>query len=140
MTLPASDGPPSWPPGLTDSTPLPFAWWRIMHLVDGRRSTEQLAAVSRVAEGQVRQILSEVWAYVGRVTIGEQPLDEARRRALSQCLVAVLGPMGDMLIDDVLDDLPESAPFSAVLASLRRMLSAEHLQALNKGLRSKGMA
>ena len=35
---------PTWPPGLSDSTALPFACWRVLHVTDGRRSIEKLAA------------------------------------------------------------------------------------------------
>jgi hypothetical protein len=131
---------PAWPPGLTDGTPLPYAFWRVMHVTDGRRSIDKLAAALGVPEPQVRQIQQDVRRWLERAAVREQPLSEAAEQALRQALISVMGPMGELMIDDALDDLPEHAPLSALLASLNSQLSDAHSQTLARLLRSKGIA
>ena len=131
---------PAWPPGLTDATPLPYAFWRVMHVTDGRRSIDKLAGALGLPEPQVRQIQTDVRRWLERAAVREQPLSEAAEQALRQALISVMGPMGELMIDDALDDLPEHAPLSALLASLNSQLSDAHSQTLARLLRSKGIA
>ncbi len=131
---------PAWPPGLTDATPLPYAYWRVMHVTDGRRSSDKLAGALGLPEPQLRQIQQDVGRGLERAAVREQPLSAAAEQALRQALISVMGPMGELMIDDALDELPEHAPLSALLASLNSQLSDAHSQTLARLLRSKGIA
>lgn len=131
---------PAWPPGLTDHTPLPYSYWRVLHVTDGRRSIEKLTQTLGTTEGQVRQALEDVRRWLERAAVREQPLSQATEEALRQALITVMGPMGELVIDDVLDDLPEQTTLSALLASLNAQLSESHSQTLARLLRSRGIA
>lgn len=131
---------PAWPPGLTDATPLPYAYWRVMHVTDGRRSIDKLAGALALPEPQVRQVQQDVRRWLERAAVREQPLSEAAEQTLRQALISVMGPMGELMIDDALDDLPEHAPLSTLLTSLNSQLSDAHSQTLARLLRSKGIA
>ncbi|WP_407540608.1 hypothetical protein Q0M94_04200 [Deinococcus radiomollis] len=131
---------PAWPPGLTDHTALPYEFWRIMHVVDGRRSIERVAQAVGGSEAQVRQVMTEVRRWLERASVREQPLTAETQEALRQALNSVVGPMGELMIDDALDDLPEDAAFSALLSSLNTQLSEAHRQTLARLLRTRGIA
>jgi hypothetical protein len=140
MTAATQQDYPVWPTGLSDSTPLPFMYWRVMHVADGRRSFEKLASTLGLPEAQVRQVFGEVRRWMDRAAVRDQPLTEANLEALRRALISVMGPMGELMIDDVLDDLPEHAPLSALLSSLNSQLSESHSQALGRLLRTRGIA
>ena len=136
---------PAWPPGLSDDTALPFACWRVLHVTDGRRSIEKLAATLGGSEAQVRQVLTEVRSWLDRAAVREQPLTPGIQKALRQALISVVGPMGELMIDDALDDLPEHPTLSALLGRLNAQLGTtqlgvSHAQALARLLRTKGIA
>ncbi|WP_424951395.1 hypothetical protein [Deinococcus sp.] len=131
---------PAWPPGLTDHTPLPFGFWRMMHVTDGRRSPEKLAQTLGISEIQVRQILAEVRRWLDRAAVREQPLTQTLQDALRQALISVVGPMGELMIDDALDDLAERTTLSALLSSLNAQLSDSNSQTLARLLRNRGIA
>jgi hypothetical protein len=131
---------PAWPPGLTDSTPLPFAYWRVMHLTDGQRSIDRLVQTLGSTDAYVRQVLSEVRRSLERAAAREQPVTQAAQDALRQSLISVMGPMGDLVIDDALDDLPENTSLAALLAHVNAQLSASQSQTLASLLRTKGIA
>lgn len=140
MTAAAEQDYPTWPSGLSDSTPLPYLYWRVMHVADGRRSFEKLAGTVALPELQVRQVFGEVRRWIDRAAVREQPMTQAHLDALRQALISVMGPMGELMIDDVLDDLPEDAPLSALLSSLNSQLSDSHSQTLGRLLRTRGIA
>lgn len=131
---------PAWPPGLTDYTALPYGCWRIMHVTDGRRSVERVAQAVGSAEPQVRQMLTDVRLLMERIAVREQPLTAEIQETLRQALNSVVGPMGELMIDDALDDLPEDAAFSALLSSVNAQLSETHRRTLSRILRTRGLA
>ena len=136
---------PAWPPGLSDGTALPFAFWRVLHITDGRRSIEKVASTLGVGEAQVRQALTEVRSWLERAAVRDQPLTPAVQEVLRQALISVVGPMGELMIDDALDDLPEHPTLSALLGSLNAQLGStqlgiSHAQALARLLRTRGIA
>ncbi len=131
---------PAWPPGLTDHTALPYGFWRIMHVTDGRRSIERVAQAVGGSEAQVRQVLTDVRRWLERAAVREQPLTAETQEALRQALNSVVGPMGELMIDDALDDLPEDTALSSLLTSLNTQLSEAHRQTLARLLRTRGIA
>ena len=131
---------PAWPPGLTDHTALPYEFWRIMHVTDGRRSIERVAQAIGGTEAQIRRALTEVRRWLERASVREQPLTAETQEALRQALNSVVGPMGELMIDDALDDLPEDTALSALLGSLNTQLSEAHRQTLARLLRTRGIA
>lgn len=131
---------PAWPPGLTDHTALPYGLWRVMHVTDGQRSTERVAQATGSSEAQVRQALADVGRWLDRVAAREQPLTAETQKALRQALNSVVGPMGELMIDDALDDLPEDTALTGLLESLNTQLSEAHRQTLARLLRTRGLA
>ena len=57
---------PAWPPGLSDNTPLPYSFWRVMHVTDGRRSIEKLSSALGMTEAQTRQVHTDVRHWLDR--------------------------------------------------------------------------
>ena len=130
----------SWPAGLSDATALPFVYWRVMHLIDGRRTLNAVADALGSTEAQVRQVVADVGRWLERVTQREQPMTDALLESVTQTLISVVGPMGRLMMDDALDDLPDDPTLSALLTILQAQLSTQHSQALLRQLRTRGIA
>ena len=129
----------SWPAGLSDATVLPFVYWRVMHLIDGRRSLGVVAAALNTTEEAVQQAVTEVKRWIQRMTVREQPMSSELQEAVTQQLMGIVGPMGRMMIDDALDDLPEQPTLSALLEALARQLGTQNAQTLLRQLRTRGI-
>lgn len=140
MTAPQPGSVPSWPESLTDTTPLPFAVWRVMHQVDGQRNAATVAQLARVTPQDVAAACQAAAAWANRAAQRTQPVTEASLQAVTQCVIAVVGPMGEFLVDDVLDELGEDAPLSALLSRLAAQLSEAQVQAFVRQLRAREIA
>ncbi|UTA51216.1 PqqD family protein [Deinococcus radiodurans] len=101
---------PRWPSGLRDDTPLPYAAWRVLDLVDGKRTLAQIAAHLDLAQEDVERALEQAQSWLGRALRREQPVTEAVLDNVTQALVSVVGPIGEFLIDDALDQVGEGPP------------------------------
>ncbi|ULH14933.1 hypothetical protein MF271_13265 [Deinococcus sp. KNUC1210] len=130
----------TWPPGLTDATPLPFIYWRVLHLIDGRRPLGLVAAALGTGEAQVRQVLGDVRAWLERQVQREQPVSDALLELVTQTLISVVGPMGRLMMDDALDELEGQPTLSVLLSTLNQELSPPQSQALLRQLRTRGIA
>lgn len=139
MTAPES-GVPTWPAGLTDATPLPFALWRVLHHVDGVRSAAEVAELARVAPQDVGAALAQAAAWAARAAQRTQPVTDASAQAVTQCVIAVVGPMGEFMVDDVLDELGEAATLGALLSRVAAQLEETQVQAFVRQLRARGLA
>ncbi|WP_034387761.1 hypothetical protein [Deinococcus sp. YIM 77859] len=139
MTAPESSVP-AWPAGLTDATPLPFALWRVLHHVDGKRSAAQVAELAQVTPQDVGTALAQAAAWVGRAAQRSQPVTDAAAQAVTQCVIAVVGPMGEFMVDDVLDELGEGATLGALLSGVAAQLEGAQVQAFVRQLRARGIA
>lgn len=129
---------PVWPPGLTEQAPLPFALWRILHHMNGQRTTGEIAQLAGVTPGDVSVAVVQAAAWVTRTLAQAQDVTPAQSRLIVECLTGVLGPMAEFVVDDALDDLGGRAPLGALLSRLaaglteaQRQTFAQHLRARN---------
>ncbi|MEW6422036.1 MAG: hypothetical protein AB1511_09965 [Deinococcota bacterium] len=139
MTAPQT-GTPTWPPGLTEATPLPFAVWRVLHHVDGQRGIAEVARLAGITPQEVVAAVGQAAAWASRAVQRSQPVTEASAQTVTQCVIAVLGPMGEFLVDDVLDELGEGATLSALLSRVAAQLSEAQVQVFVQQLRARGIA
>ncbi len=138
MTSPNSA--PVWPPALQDDTPLPFSAWRVLDLVDGDRTIAEIAREVRLSTEQVTEALAQAQAWTHRAVQREQEVTEAMISTVSQCLISVVGPMGEFIVDDALDDAGPHPTLSQVLGQIAPQLSEGHLHAFVRQLRARGLA
>lgn len=131
---------PVWPAALKDETPLPYSAWRVLNLVDGDRSIQQIARELNQNTEQVVEALAQAQAWTHRAVQREQEVTEAMISTVSQCLMSVVGPMGEFIVDDALDNAGPQATLSQVLAQIAPQLSEAHLHAFVRQLRAKGLA
>ena len=131
---------PRWPSGLRDDTPLPYAAWRVLDLVDGKRTLAQIAAQLDLAQEDVERALEQAQSWLGRALRREQPVTEAVLDNVTQALVSVVGPIGEFLIDDALDQVGEGATLSALLGAVALELDEAHLHQFVRQLRTRRLA
>lgn len=131
---------PQRPAALKDETPLPFNVWQVLDLVDGTRTVQAIAMTLNVSAEQVSQALEQAHTWIGRSVQREQVVTEATINTVSQCLVSIVGPMGEFIVDDALDEVGENATLAQVLASIASQLDEQHLHAFVRQLRIKGLA
>lgn len=136
MTQPA----PAWPAPLTDETPLPYAAWRVMNLVNGQRSIPEIARSLDVSFDDVRQALEQAQTWTNRAVHREQTVTENTIETVTQCLMSVVGPMGEFIVDDALDDIGERSTLSSLLANIASQINEPQLHAFVRQLRTKGLA
>lgn len=143
MTAPT--GAPGWPPHLTDDTLLPFALWRVLHHVDGVRDAAEVArragaGVMGAGALDVPGAVAQAAAWASRAAQRTQPVTQDSAQAVTACVIAVVGPMGEFMVDDVLDELGEGATLSALLSGLAAQLGEAQVQAFVRHLRTRGLA
>lgn len=141
MTAPGMNGPrPTWPTGLKDDSPLPYALWRVVHHVNGRRSVEEIAQLAGIAPQDVAPALAQVATWANRAALRNQHVSKAQAETVSQCLTTILGPMGEFMVDDALDELGNRTTLGALLSNLAAQLTEPQVQAFVRQLRAKGLA
>ncbi|WP_019009880.1 hypothetical protein [Deinococcus aquatilis] len=138
---PNSTGPLRWPSDLQDSTPLPFNVWRVMHQVNGERDAMEVARLARVSLPEVLDAVSQAGRWSGRAAQREQPVTEQALKEIQQCLMVVVGPMGEFMVDDAFEDLGEqNVTLSQLLGHLATQLGESRVQAFVRQLRARGIA
>lgn len=131
---------PRWPASLKDETPLPFQAWRVMDQVNGQRSVAEIAQNLQLSSDQVSAAIEQAESWIQRAVQREQVVNEAMISTVSQCLMSVVGPMGEFMVDDALDEVGDHATLSQILSNIAGQLDESHLHAFVRQLRSKGLA
>lgn len=131
---------PQRPVALKDETPLPYAVWRVLNLVDGVRSIHTIASTLNIPDEQVSQALEQAHTWIGRAVQRDQVVNDSTISTVSQCLVSVVGPMGEFIVDDALEDAGENPTLAQVLSGIASQLNEQHLHAFVRQLRTKGLA
>lgn len=131
---------PVWPSSLKDDTPLPFAAWRVLHWVDGRRSIREIAQQLGQSIEEVAAEMEVALDWAARMQQQSQVVTEDVIDTVTQTLMSVVGPMGEFIVDDVLDDIGEKATLSQLLAGIAPELDEQHLQTFARLLHAKGLA
>lgn len=132
--------PPKWPPALRDDTPLPFSAWRVMHQVDGVKHLITIANTLDITIDDVHEALEQSESWTERAQKREQVITETIIENVNLCLINVVGPMGEFIVDDALDEVGENTTLSRLLSSIAAQLDETHLHAFVRQLRSKGLA
>ncbi|WP_245576178.1 hypothetical protein [Deinococcus murrayi] len=134
-------GVPTWPAGLRDDLPLPFALWRVLHHVDGVRTAAEVAALARMSPADVGTALAQAEAWVRRAAQRSQPVTDEVLEAVTACVIAAVGPMGEFVVDDVLDELGEERPtLSTLLSALAGQLGEAQVPVFVRHLRARDLA
>lgn len=139
MSLSLKDRP-RWPQHLKDETPLPYSVWHIVNRIDGKQTVGEIMALTGASLDEVTKALEQVENWVSRAVKREQVVTEPIIDSVSQCLMSVVGPMGEFMVEDSLDEVGSEATLSQLLASLANQLEEQHLHAFVRQLRSKGLA
>lgn len=142
---------------------LPFGLWRVAALIDGRRSLEDLAAGAAIsvqaAQGAVAAIERELGVRltegdaapaaevtpVGAAQVGAIPAAQAVPGGpdlillLTRTAVDLMGPMGEVLVEDALDDLGENPGAAELISRVALELREPQRGAFLARLRAKGL-
>lgn len=144
MTMPTF---PQFPAGLSDDTKLPFELWRVMNLVDGRRDLDSIARTLGIGVPMLQDLFSQVEAYLKAPAPASAPasqpggpLTDAVIDEVGRCLVAAVGPMGEVMLDEALDELDDEASLPELLGTLMRDLGESAQNQFFQRLRQKGLA
>lgn len=131
---------PVWPGGLTEQMPLPFALWRILHHVNGQRTTGEIAQLAGITPGDVAVALLQAAAWVTRTLAQSRDVTPTQARTITDCLTTVLGPMAEFVVDDALEDLGGGAPLGTLLSRLSTPLTEAQRQTFVQHLRARNLA
>lgn len=126
----------AWPSGLTDQTPLPFALW---HILDAAASEPNSGLGALPSDAKVQEALLLAEQYAGRAQRQEQPLSQALIEQVGGALAACVGPIGQIMIEDALDELPEPVRLSALLRAIGAELEDAQRQMFGRQLRTRGI-
>lgn len=139
----------NWPSGVTDQTPLPFTLWRILDAVAVRNTSNgigqalqagaQAAIRSLPSDAKIQEALVQAEQYANRAQRQEQVLTEQLISEVTTALVTCIGPMGQILVEDAIDSLPEPLRLSAFLRSLALELEDTQRQVFANQLRERGI-
>ncbi|WP_293911405.1 hypothetical protein [Deinococcus sp.] len=140
----------SWPQGVTDQTSLPFSVWRVLDALanaalSGVGETFQAGSPSAAEGGgapndeQVRSAVALAEQYAARAQRQDQAVDQATLRGVTAALVASIGPMGEVMVEDAMEDLPQPVRLAALLKMLGQELQDTQRQAFGRQLRTRGL-
>ncbi|MDV6374177.1 hypothetical protein [Deinococcus arenicola] len=134
-----ADPPLAWPEGLRGEMTLPFALWRTLDLIDGMRDAAEVARLAGISIAEVQQQLREAQQWVDRAQNRQRPVTEEVLRVITLCLTQVVGPVAEVMVDDVLDDLGGSVTASALLSGVAAELTPEQVARFAQHLRTQGL-
>lgn len=106
------------PPELTNETVLPFSVWRILDLIDGQRSIDQIALLLGISSEQANKQIDAIFQLLERLEKQSQVLDEATIERVAKTLMKVLGPWGQFAVEDALNALGDSPTLAQLLNQL----------------------
>ncbi|QFP77535.1 hypothetical protein [Deinococcus sp. AJ005] len=130
----------TWPDGLRPEMALPFALWRTLDLIDGTRDAAEVARLAGLSAPELRRKLHEAQGWISRAEDHGRPVTDEAARQVTQCLTQVVGPVAELMVEEVLDDLGEAATLSALLSGLTAELTPEQTGRFAGHLRSRGLA
>ncbi|MDL2345886.1 hypothetical protein QOL99_17290, partial [Deinococcus sp. MIMF12] len=79
-------------------------------------------------------------AWVRRAARHTQPVTDEVLGAVTACVIAAVGPMGEFVVDDVLDELGDTPTLSALLSGLARQLGEAQMPVFVRHLRARDLA
>ncbi|CAM3360902.1 hypothetical protein DESA109040_09475 [Deinococcus saxicola] len=119
---------------------LPFALWRTLDLIDGTRDAAEVARLAGLSAPELRRRLHEAQGWISRAEDHGRPMTDRAAQQVTQCLTQVVGPVAELMVEEVLDDLGEAATLSALLSGLTAELTPGQTARFAGHLRSQGLA
>lgn len=104
------------------------------------RDAAEVARLAGVSAPELRRQLREAQQWVNRAQDRQRPVTEQALRAITLCLTQVIGPVAELMVEDALEDLGESATASALLSGLAAELTPEQVGCFTQHLRAQGLA
>ncbi len=137
----------SWPAGVTDQTPLPFNLWRILDALAARSavgvgqalSSRSAAEAQLLSEAKIQEALSAAEQYAARIQRQEQVLSDQLISEVGAALMACIGPMGQMLVEEALEELPSPPRLADFVRWLGAELEDTQRQMFGRQLRARGI-
>ncbi|WP_027482580.1 hypothetical protein [Deinococcus pimensis] len=141
---------PRLPASVSAETLLPFSLWRVASLVDGQRTLGAIAGALGTGLPTVTNALREI-----ERELGLPPQTPAAPAAdttavvlapddvvdlLVDLTVEVMGPMGEVIVEDVVDELGEGAGLLALAERVAAELREPQRSAFIAKVRSKGLS
>ena len=120
-----------WPQGVSDQTPLPFSMWRELEALSN--GTPNLSGPA------LQQLITLAEQYAVRAQRREQVVSAELIGEVSAALIASIGPMGQVMVEDALDELPAPVLLAALLRALGQELAERERQAFGQQLRERGL-
>lgn len=128
----------SWPPGVSDSTPLPYAVWQVLDTL-AHHSPEDTARHLGLSAAQIQQAIQMATEMGQRQERQERVLSRELIHEISQALMAVVGPIGSIMVEDAVDELPQQARLGQLLRALNPELQDSQRQAFFRQLQSRSL-
>lgn len=132
--------PLTWPDGLRGEMALPFSVWRVLDLIDGVRDAAEVARLAGLNAPELRRQLQEAQQWVARAQDQHRPLTAEVAQTIIGCLTQVVGPVAELMVDDVLEDLGDTAVMGSLVAGLAAELTPEQMGRFAQQLRARGLA
>lgn len=133
-------GPLAWPAGLTDETPLPYHTWKVLDLVDGHLSAQEVARLTGVSEDEVMAALSEAATRAESHARLLRPVDEDLQLTITRLLGKLIGPIADVLVDEAIEDLGPMPKAGTLFQRLSQELEPQQRSAFAQTMRENGLA
>ena len=139
------------PAPVTAETLLPYSLWRVVALIDGQRTAAEVASTLGTPITNVTNALRDLERELGvtPVTPVTAPATDTSSVTLApddamDLLVAitveVMGPMGEVIVEDVIDELGEDTPFLIMAERIAGELREPQRSAFITKVRSKGLS
>lgn len=126
----------SWPEGVNENTPLPFAVWQVLDTLS-RHNAAETAQMLGLNVQQVQQAVSMASEMGQRQERQERPLSRELVHEVSQALMTCVGPIGSIMVEDAVDELPQNARMGQLLRALTPELQENQRQAFFRQLQSR---
>lgn len=139
------------PAPVTAETLLPYSLWRVVALIDGQRTAAEVASTLGTPITNVTNALRDLERELG--VTGVTPVTSPETDTSSVTLapddvmdllvaitVEVMGPMGEVIVEDVIDELGEDTPFMVMAERIASELREPQRSAFIAKVRSKGLS
>lgn len=111
-----------------------------MHFVNGQRGMEDIARLSGLPTEELTSVMEQAAQLADRARQRAQPITPAQLAVLRQCLLAVVGPIGLVILEDALEDLGEVVALGTVMSHVAQDIPQKQMQAFVHQLRQNGLA
>ncbi len=132
---------------LADDAMLPFALWRYAELVDGQRELHSIATrlgvTPEAVAAALRQIDEELGATAEVEPVAPVPASAASDVEVDLLIasaVDVMGPIGEVIVEDVLDELGDRTSISDLVMRVAEEIREPQRSVFLTKVRSKGLS